>query len=112
VLAVKESVALTQIRLALGDQPGVILWRNSTGVARAASGHHVRYGLAVGSADLIGIVDGRFVALEVKSDSGRLRPEQELYLELVRKHGGFAAVVRDGAEALAAIARCRAGESL
>ena len=101
-----------QIRLALGDLPGVVMWRNSTGVAQAASGHHVRYGLAVGSADLIGIVDGRFVALEVKSGSGRLRPEQELYLELVRKHGGFAAVVRDGAEALEAIARCRAGESL
>ena len=98
-----------EIRLALSDEPGLLLWRNNTGVAEHR-GARVRYGLAVGSADLIGCLDGRFVALEVKSPTGRATWEQRLWLDLVRRHGGFAAVVRSVDEARAAIARARQGE--
>lgn len=97
------------IRLALSDEPGLVLWRNNVGVAELR-GARVRYGLAVGSADLIGCLDGRFVALEVKTPTGRATPEQRLWLDLVRRHGGFAAVVRSVDEARAAIARARQGE--
>jgi hypothetical protein len=69
----------------------------------------VRFGLCVGSADLIGCLDGRFIALEVKAASGRLRPEQERWIAFVRSIRGFAAVVRSEEEALAAIERARAG---
>jgi hypothetical protein len=69
----------------------------------------VRYGLAVGSADLIGCLDGRFVALEVKAAAGRTSPEQRQWLDLVRRNGGFACVVRSVDEARAAIARARKG---
>tara|TARA_R110000868_G_scaffold17606_6_gene76883 strand:- start:2014 stop:2340 length:327 start_codon:yes stop_codon:yes gene_type:complete len=96
------------IRLALTDEPGLVLWRNNTGVAEHR-GARVRYGLAVGSADLIGCLDGRFVALEVKTAVGRASTEQRQWLELVRRHGGFAAVVRSVEEAHAAIARARTG---
>jgi hypothetical protein len=100
------------IRLALGLLPDVVLWRNSTGMTRTDD-RVLRYGLAVGSADLIGILapKGRFLALEVKSEEGRLRPEQTQFLELVRRCGGFACVVRSAEEALAAIERARKGLS-
>lgn len=96
------------IRLALTDEPGLVLWRNNTGVAEHRNAR-VRYGLAVGSADLIGCLDGRFVALEVKTPVGRASTEQRQWLDLVRRNGGFAAVVRSVAEAHAAIARARTG---
>jgi hypothetical protein len=96
------------IRLALTDEPGLVVWRNNTGVAEHR-GARVRYGLAVGSADLIGCLGGRFVALEVKAAAGRTSPEQRQWLDLVRRNGGFAAVVRSVDEARAAIARARTG---
>ena len=72
---------------------------------------HVRYGLAKGSSDLIGILkpSGRLVSLEVKTESGRVSPEQELWLAMIRRFGGFAAVVRSVDDALAALDRARAG---
>jgi hypothetical protein len=98
-----------EIRLALSDEPGLVLWRNNTGVAEHR-GARVRYGLAVGSADLVGCLRGRFVALEVKTPTGRATQEQRQWLAVVRLHGGFAAVVRSVDEARAAIARARLGE--
>ena len=111
------------IRLELGKLPDLVLWRNSTGVTQDEERKR-RYGLCVGSADLVGIlrmplvvagVDGasigRWIALEVKSARGRTSPEQDKFLSLVRRMGGFAAVVRSVGEAIAAIERARAGAS-
>lgn len=99
-----------EIRLALSREPDVVLWRNTTGVATHGT-RTVRYGLARGGADLIGIgPDGRFLALEIKTATGRLSDEQSLFLALVRRRGGFAAVVTSVHEALAAVARARSGE--
>lgn len=103
-----EGAIQDAIRVALSDEPGLVLWRNNCGVAEHR-GARVRYGLAVGSADLIGCLDGRFVALEVKTPTGRAAPEQRLWLALVRRYGGFAAIVRSVDEARAAIARARTG---
>lgn len=73
----------------------------------------MRYGLQKGSADLIGVLapEGRFLALEVKTPKGRISKEQELFLSLVRKQGGFACVVRSVDDALAAIERAKKGET-
>jgi len=62
---------------------------------------------------------GRAFCLEVKNASdparglraGALSPDERRWLGEVRKLGGFAAVVHSVDEALAAVARCRAGES-
>ncbi len=104
-----ESVIQAEIRMALSDL-GLVFWRNNVGAAQdPATGRVHAYGLAVGSADLIGIVDGRFCALEVKSATGRTTEHQDRWLALVRRAGGFACVVRSAADAIAAVARCRAG---
>jgi hypothetical protein len=98
------------IRAALNAIPGVRVWRNNVGFARAENGGApIRYGLAAGSADLIGIVDGRFFALEVKWPGGKPTREQSSWLRTVLELGGFAAVVGSVGDARAAVARCRLG---
>lgn len=100
------------VRLAAG-QPPRVLWRNNTGQARMPDGTVVRFGLCVGSSDLIGLQPvlvtpehvgetiAQFVAIEVKTPRGRATPEQLRFLELVRSKGGIAGIVRSPAEALA-----------
>ena len=103
-----------EIRAVLGGIEGVAFWRNNCGLAKhfdekTHAVQLVRYGLATGSADLVGIVEGRFVALEVKRPGEKATAEQVAWLELVRRHGGFAAVVTSGDEARAAVERARKG---
>jgi len=99
-----ESVIQSEIRRALGSRPDVVLWRNNTGALPDRTGRLVAYGLAVGSADLVGIVMradgvGVFLAIEVKDDRGVVRPEQEKWIALVRRYGGVAGVARSVADA-------------
>lgn len=109
----KESSIQDAIRVALGTESDLVLWRNNVGQAEHWTGREVsrvRYGLAPGSADLVGVLSpGRFFALEVKTPKGRAAEEQRLWLELVRRMGGFAAVVRSVDEARAALNRARTG---
>jgi hypothetical protein len=112
----REVIIQDTIRLATGNVPGLVLWRNNVGVARHFNPrtHRVtstRYGLAKGSADLVGILNGRFIALEIKRPGQRPTRDQQRWLELVRTFGGFAAVVTSVEEALAAIERARNGEA-
>lgn len=88
-----------QIRAWLARDGRVILWRNNTGFA---SKEKVRYGLAKGSADLIGLVigTGQFLAIEVKTATGRVEEDQKAWLNLVNQSGGIAFVARSPAEAL------------
>lgn len=118
-----ERDVLRAVHLAVGSLPDVRLWRNNVGVARYPGRdrlQHVRYGLCPGSSDLIGILKmpgsdgggcgcGRFLAIETKSGRGSVEPAQQDFLDLVRRFGGVAAVVRDPEEALAAVARARDG---
>lgn len=47
-----------------------------------------------GVSDIIGVFNGRFLAIEVKAAGGRVTPEQERFIETVRRHGGIAFVAR------------------
>lgn len=116
------------IRAALGLEPDLVLWRNSTGKfetfdERSGRGRTIKTGLVVGACDLIGILAvpfeaefgpdhlvGRFFALEIKTPVGRLSTEQRQFIELVRRMGGFAAIARSVDEAKQALARARRGE--
>lgn len=72
---------------------GAVLWRNNVGKLQDRTGRWVTYGLCVGSADLIGIYKGRFIALEVKQAGKKPTPEQVNFLRVVSEHGGIAGVV-------------------
>lgn len=89
-----ETRAKREIRLAASDL-GCVLWSNAGGVANLRNGRKLRYGLGVGSADLIGIApDGRFLAVEMKSATGKATPEQRQFLALVARRGGVAILCR------------------
>jgi hypothetical protein len=118
----RETPIMLEILQALAHEPGVNAWRNNTGVLEDRNGRPVTFGLAVGSADIVGIVArvissdpawhlyatvGRFVALEVKAPGKRPTDDQARWLELIRSRGGFACVVHSVDEALAAIGRAR-----
>lgn len=94
------------IMLALSEA-GCLIWRNNTGVLKNADGIPIRFGLAVGSSDLIGIAPGgRFLAVE---KSKRQQAKQHLsncdLWKAVRARGGIAGIARSPAEALALLAQ-------
>ena len=62
--------------------------------------HGGMYGTA-GIPDIIACVDGRFVAFEVKTETGRLSRLQEVTLGRIRDAGGRAYMVRSAAEVAA-----------
>jgi len=109
----REAQLQDEIRLAVAQLDGVVLWRNNVGVGRVGrSDAPVRYGLAVGSADLVGLVRmpdgcGRFFALEIKTPRGVVSDEQARWLRLVRGLGGYAVVVRSVEDAIAAVEAAR-----
>jgi hypothetical protein len=105
-----------RIRLAVGTRSDLRLFRNNTGtLPDPRTGRPVQFGLARGSADLIGwrtititpeMVGQRvavFTSIEVKTTSGHLTPAQQAWLGTVRTAGGIAGVarsVRDAEEIL------------
>lgn len=100
------------IRLALGREPDVVLWRNSVGVGTTPDGRSQRFGLCVGSSDLIGIgPGGRFLALEVKTAHGRVAPDQARFIDLVRACGGIAGICRSVEDARALVQAAREGRA-
>jgi hypothetical protein len=82
------------------------LWRNNTGTLRDQHGRPVQFGLCKGSADLIGYrsititpdMVGQqvavFASIEVKTLTGRIRPEQRAWMEKIQAAGGIAGVAR------------------
>jgi len=92
------------------------LFRNNTGTLRDQHGRPVQFGLCKGSADLIGYrtititpdmvgtTVAVFLSIEVKTPNGRIRPEQQAWLETVQAAGGIAGVVRSVEDAKALLA--------
>lgn len=112
-MANDETTLQQHIRLALGTRPDLRLFRNNTGtLPDPRTGRPVQFGLARGSADLIGwrtvtvtpeMVGTRiavFTSLEVKTLRGRLTPQQRSWMDAVRAAGGIAGVVRSVADAI------------
>jgi len=103
-----------RIRLALGLRTDLRLFRNQVGqLPDPKTGRPVQFGLARGSADLIGwrtvtitpdMVGQRiavFSSLEIKTPTGRLTPAQHNWQAAVRSAGGIAGVARSVTDALA-----------
>lgn len=100
----KESQIQIDVRLALGAEPELVLWRNNVGVAEAR-GSKIRFGVGgPGGADLIGIFRGRFVAIEIKTPIGRQSEDQKVFQQLVERKGGIYVVLRSAEEARAWLA--------
>lgn len=107
-----ETGLMSAIEETLNLMPGVWVHRNQID----QRGRMMR-GMGIGSADLIGICTvwpygtmkgiGRFFAIEVKTEAGFQSDGQATWQKKVEAKGGFYAVVRSVAEAMAAVKRCR-----
>ena len=86
----KESNLIKAISNYLKTVPNLFFWKEHGGM----------YGTA-GIPDIIACVDGRFVAFEVKTETGRLSRLQEVTLGRIRDAGGKAYMVRSAAEVAA-----------
>lgn len=108
-----EAADLQRIRLDLGREPGVTLFRHNQGALRDVTGRVVRFGLHPGCPDLIGWrsvtitpdMVGRQVAIfagvEVKAPGGKhpVTPEQRAFINAITSAGGLAGVARNPAQA-------------
>lgn len=102
----REQAIMQRVMLA-ASRLGWRIFRNNVGVLPDRRGVPVRYGLCPGSSDLIGwrsvtitpamVGDtiAQFVAVEVKTPSGKVSPEQMAWLTAVLEAGGVAMVARD-----------------
>lgn len=98
-MGARESPVQDAVRDAVVRSGVALLWRNSVGYDAA---RRIRYGLGVGSADLIGVRrrDGAFVAIEVKAPRGRVDRHQRQWGDAVLSAGGIYLVARSAEEAL------------
>lgn len=69
-------------------------WANHTGVARSMDGKRIiKYGL-VGSADILGISNGKFIAAEIKIGKDKQRDEQIAFQKMIESNGGLYFLIR------------------
>ncbi len=87
-----ESVVLNS-SLKYLEWRGAFVWRNNSGVLRDKTGRPVQFG-KVGSADILGIYQGKLVACETKTETGKVTDAQEAFLAAIRERGGIAVVCR------------------
>jgi hypothetical protein len=76
-----------------------VCWRQNSGTFqernRDGSVRYIRANTARGMSDIMGTLkDGRTLAIEVKSRTGRMRPGQKEFLASIRDAGGVAGVCR------------------
>lgn len=107
-----ENQIQAEIHRALGSRPDCRVFRNHIGKVQDTQGRWHTFGLAPGSADLVGwqsvivteeMIGKRvaiFLSVEVKTKAGQVSKAQEAWLRTVREHGGIAAVARSVAEAV------------
>lgn len=92
----RERDIMSAIQLA-ASRYGCRLFRNNTGALKDHRGKHVKFGLCVGSSDLIGWVGypilphntpAAFLAVEVKRPGWKLTTKQFNFIQAVSQAGG------------------------
>ena len=111
-MANNETALMHKVLAALSEA-GCLVFRSNTGTAwqgqrvyqdagtvTLSNSRMITFGLCVGASDIIGIVRGRFLAVEIKTDKGSATKEQLNFIDAVNAAGGIAGVVRSVEEAL------------
>jgi hypothetical protein len=92
-----------------------VFFRNQVGATHTPDGRLIRFGLCVGSSDLIGWVPleitqdmvgqkvAVFAAVEVKKPGGKATEDQINFIRNVTRAGGYAGIARSPEEAIAII---------
>jgi hypothetical protein len=79
---------------------GVFFYRQNTGAVQATykgRSRYVRFG-AVGAPDIVCVIRGRYVGIELKAGKGKQTEDQLAFQVNLEKAGGAYLVVRDAAE--------------
>ena len=89
-----------EIRCAVS--PYCTIFRVNVGAGKTADGRYFSTGVPKGFSDLFGVrhKDGRAVFIEVKTSSGRVRPEQENFITRMRECGAAAGICRSADDAV------------
>ena len=101
-----EAEILRAILQLLRRHPKVALcWRQNSGTFqernRDGTTRYIRANTQRGMSDIMGaLMDGRTLAIEVKSRTGRMRPGQEEFLQQICAAGGVAGVCRSVEDAV------------
>ena len=103
-----ESETQAEILAAIGAAPECLVERSNTGAAATRSGRVVRFGTR-GAPDIRVTVQGRSVAIEVKSSVGRLSNPQKRWRIAFELAGGVYIVARDVAWPLSVLAGLSTG---
>jgi hypothetical protein len=95
-----EANILNECLLALSGA-GCLVWRNNTGQLPDKTGRPIKFGLCIGSSDIIGVArDGRFIAIECKTAIGQPTDAQIRFLNRVTWAGGRAGIARSAEDAV------------
>ena len=96
MVQIKEIDIQNSIRLALSEK--CVIFRANVGVFSTADGRTVPKGFS----DLFGYrkSDCKAVFIEVKTATGKVRPQQEQFLNAMKNYGAIAGVCRSAEEAL------------
>lgn len=99
-----ESEIHNRILVALSQEfhPLGVFWRQNAGRVKSAQGRWIALG-PTGISDVVGVLDGRAVFVEVKTATGKQRDAQRKFQKAVEKAGGFYVVARSPEEAVAAL---------
>ena len=90
-----EAAALIEVLKALRNHPAVAWCERQNSGATKVGGRFIRFGWR-GCSDIIGqLKDGRLMACEVKAPKGKLRDEQQLFIDQVNHAGGVAFMARN-----------------
>ena len=84
-----EHMRLKNLILMELSKHGAMVWNNPTGVFYTRTGQPVKVGTP-GAADIIGVTaNGQALAVEVKTGTGRLSPDQKKWRDIFCAHGGL-----------------------
>lgn len=97
----RESCIQARILAALSREfhPRGIFWRQNAGKIKSERGQWVILG-PPGIADIVGIIDGRAVFIEVKTARGNQRDAQKKFQKAAEKAGGIYIIARSSEEAI------------
>lgn len=90
-----EAEIQREILATFGARPDLRLWRANTGKAMNPSGRMVQFGVP-GQPDLMGLrlPHGQLIGIEVKSATGKQRPDQKAFQTMMERFGGLYILAR------------------
>lgn len=99
-----ESALIGGILLALGSRTDCRVWRQNTGRLPDRYGRWITFGVP-GCPDILGVLrpSGRLISIEVKTATGRLRPEQIAFRDMLVSHGALYILARSIDDAVRAV---------